>query len=114
MAASWGSVLGELIPLAFVVASSPLTIVPVLLLVLHTARPRPTGLAFLSGWLVGLAATTTVFVQVPRMLDGLDLQSPPWAAWVGAVAGVLLIALGVWRWVTRRRPPQEPARLNRI
>ena len=50
----WGSVLTELIPLALVVALSPLSIIPAVL-VLHTPRPRPTGLAFLVGWLVGLA-----------------------------------------------------------
>jgi hypothetical protein len=48
-----GSVLTELIPLALVVALSPLSIIPAVM-VLHT--PRPTGLAFLAGWLIGLAA----------------------------------------------------------
>ena len=50
-----GSVLTELIPLALVVALSPLSIIPAVM-VLHTPRPRPTGLAFLAGWLIGLAA----------------------------------------------------------
>ena len=44
--------LTELIPLALVVALSPLSIIPAVL-VLHTPRPRPTGLAFLpAGWSV--------------------------------------------------------------
>ena len=46
----WASVVGELIPLALVVALSPLSIIPAML-VLHTPRPQPTGLAFLAGWL---------------------------------------------------------------
>ena len=45
--------LTELIPLALVVALSPLSIIPAVL-VLHTPRPRPTGLAFLVGWLLGI------------------------------------------------------------
>ena len=57
MSGNWGSVLIELIPLALVVALSPLSIIPAVL-VLHTPRPRPTGLAFLAGWLVGLFALT--------------------------------------------------------
>ncbi|MBW8710921.1 MAG: GAP family protein, partial [Mycobacterium sp.] len=58
MSGSWAAVLGELIPLALVVAMSPLTIIPAIVLVLQSDRARPTGLAFMSGWLVGLAATT--------------------------------------------------------
>ena len=65
-----GSVLTELIPLALVVALSPLSIIPAVL-VLHTPRPRPTGLAFLAGWLIGLAALTAIFVEVSNLLGGL-------------------------------------------
>ena len=46
------SELVELIPLALVIALSPLSIIPGIL-VLHTPRPRPTSLAFLAGWLWG-------------------------------------------------------------
>ena len=74
--------LGELIPLALVVALSPVSIIPAVLLVLHTDHPRPTGLAFMAGWLVGLAALTAVFVQIPHLVDGLDRGSPSWAPWV--------------------------------
>ena len=63
--------LTELIPLALVVALSPLSIIPAVL-VLHTPRPRPTGLAFLAGWLIGLAALTAVFIEVSSLLGGLD------------------------------------------
>ena len=71
MSGNWGSVLIELIPLALVVALSPLSIIPAVL-VLHTPRPRPTGLAFLAGWLVGLAALTAIFVEVADLLGGLE------------------------------------------
>ena len=70
--------LTELIPLALVVALSPLSIIPAVL-VLHTPRPRPTGLAFLAGWLVGLAALTAIFrrgvepVRWPRQATGLGV-----------------------------------------
>ena len=52
MSGNWGSVLIELIPLALVVALSPVSIIPAVL-VLQTPRPRPAGLAFLAGWLIG-------------------------------------------------------------
>ncbi len=74
MSGNWGSVLTELIPLALVVALSPLSIIPAVL-VLHTPRPRPTGLAFLAGWLVGLAALTAIFVEVSSLAGGLREQA---------------------------------------
>jgi hypothetical protein len=76
---SWPAVLGQLIPLALVVATSPVTIIPAIVLVLQSDRARPTGLAFLVGWLTGLAATTALFVQLPRLLDGLNRPTPTWA-----------------------------------
>ncbi len=51
MSGSWAAVLGQLIPLALVVAMSPLTIIPAIVLVLQSDRARPTGLAFMFGWL---------------------------------------------------------------
>jgi threonine/homoserine/homoserine lactone efflux protein len=106
MSGNWGSVLTELIPLALVVALSPLSIIPAVL-VLHTARPRPTGLAFLVGWLIGLAALTAIFLQVSSLASGLD-KPPSWAAWVRIVAGTALIVFGVYRFLTRKRSTHTP------
>jgi threonine/homoserine/homoserine lactone efflux protein len=114
MSGSWAAVLGQLIPLALVVAMSPLTIIPPIVLVLQSDRARPSSLAFMCGWLVGLAATTEVFVQVPRLLDGLNRPAPTWAAWVRIAVGIALVALGVWRWLTRHRVSKQPAWLNRL
>ena len=114
MAGSWAAVLGQLIPLALVVAMSPLTIIPAIVLVLQSDRARSTGLAFMFGWLVGLAATTAVFVQLPRLLDGLDRPGPTWAAWVRIAVGITLIALAIWRWLTRHQVTKQPAWLNRL
>jgi threonine/homoserine/homoserine lactone efflux protein len=111
---SWAAVLGQLIPLALVVAASPLTIIPAIVLVLRSDRARPTGLAFMFGWLLGLAATTAVFVQLPRLLDGLNRPAPTWAAWVRIAVGVALIAFGVWRWLTRHQVTRQPAWLDRL
>jgi threonine/homoserine/homoserine lactone efflux protein len=99
-------VLTELIPLALVVALSPLSIIPAVL-VLHTPRPRPTGLAFLFGWLVGLAALTAIFVEVSNLLGDLD-KPPPWASWVRIVVGAGLIVFGIYRWLTRKRSAHTP------
>ncbi len=114
MSGSWAGVLGQLVPLALVVALSPLTIIPAIVLVLQSERARSTGLAFLSGWLLGLAATTAVFVQLPRLLDGFNRPGPTWAPWVRIALGIALIALGGWRLATRDRVTTQPAWLNRL
>jgi hypothetical protein len=114
MSGSWAAMLGQLIPLALVVAMSPLTIIPAIVLVLQSDRARPAGLAFMFGWLLGLAATTAVFVQLPRLLDGLNRPAPTWAAWVRLAVGIALIAFGGWRWLTRHQVTRQPAWLNRL
>lgn len=106
MSAGWGSELTELIPLALVVAFSPLSIIPAVL-VLHTARPRPAGLAFLAGWLIGLAGFTVIFIGVSGLLGGLGGKPPGWASWLRIVIGAALIAFGVFRWATRHSNPHQ-------
>jgi threonine/homoserine/homoserine lactone efflux protein len=107
MSGNWGSVLTELIPLALVVALSPLSIIPAVL-ALHTPRPRATGLAFLGGWLVGLAALTAIFVEVSNLMGGLGDKPPSWASWLRVVIGAALIVVGVYRWMTRERSAHSP------
>lgn len=94
MTDGWVAGLTELVPLALVVAISPLSIIPAVL-VLHTARPKPTSLAFLAGWIFGLAAVTALFVEVSSLLGGLD-KAPTWASWL--------------RVVTTKIQPSAPAR----
>ena len=99
--------LTELIPLALVVALSPLSIIPAVL-VLHAPRPRSAGLAFLAGWLIGLAALTIVFVEISDLFG--DLSKPPgWASWLRVVIGAALIVFGLYRWLTRKRSAHTPA-----
>ena len=112
MTASLGSELSELIPLALVVAVSPLSIIPAVL-VLHTPRPKPTSLAYLAGWIFGLAALTAIFVEVSSLLGGLD-KAPTWASWLRIVIGIALIVFGVFRWLTRKRSAHSPAWMKKI
>lgn len=98
--------LTELIPLALVVALSPLSIIPAVL-VLHTPRPRPTSLAFLVGWLAGLAALTVIFLEISNLVVNLG-KPPPWASWVRIVVGAALIVFGIYRWLMRKRSAHTP------
>lgn len=107
MTSGLGSLWTALIPLALVVALSPITVIPAVL-VLHTARPRQTGLAFLIGWLTGLAALTAAFVAASGLLAGLNATPPSWASWLRIVVGAALIAFGIYRWATRHSHGEMP------
>ncbi|WP_079925263.1 GAP family protein [Mycobacterium sp. AT1] len=98
--------LAELIPLALVVALSPLSIIPAVL-ILQTARPRPTGLAFLTGWLLGLTALTALFLAISGLLGGLGGKPPTWSSWLRVGIGAALIVFGVYRWLTRHSKPHQ-------
>ncbi len=106
MTTSLGSELTELIPLALVITLSPLTIIPGILM-LHTPAPRPTSMAFLLGWVLGIGGLTAAFVLVSNALGGLNKQ-PTWAPYVRIVIGVALVAFGLYRWFTRKRSEHTP------
>ncbi len=106
------SELVDLAPLALVVAASPLTIIPTVLM-LHTTRPRLTGMAYLLGWVVGMAVLTGIFVELPDLLGGLHMGSPR-LAWVRIVLGTALIVLGIYAWVTRHTRSHEPKWLRQF
>jgi hypothetical protein len=104
---SWVSLLATLIPLALVVSISPLSVIPAVL-VLQTPKPRPTGLAFLGGWLLGLIGLTAIFITSSDALSGLHNKPPVWASWTRVVLGLALIAFGVYRWMHRDGHTESP------
>ncbi len=99
--------LSKLIPLALVIALSPITVIPAVL-VLHAPRPRPASLSFLGGWVLGLAALTALFVGASDLLGDLHQTPPTWASWLRVVLGSALIVFGVVRWLTRHRQSKTP------
>ncbi|MEC4764099.1 GAP family protein [Mycobacterium sherrisii] len=108
MAGSWSSLLTTLIPLALVIAVSPLSVIPAVL-VLHAPQPRPAGLAFLGGWVFGLVVQTVLFVEGSGALGDMHKSPPTWASWLRVVLGSALILFGIYRWVTRRSHTESPA-----
>lgn len=106
MTSSLTTELAELIPLALVITLSPLSVIPGILM-LHTPKPRPTSLAFLIGWAVGIGGLTAGFVGISNALGGLSKQ-PAWAPHVRIVLGAALIAFGLYRWFTRNRSAHTP------
>ncbi|MBV9514225.1 MAG: GAP family protein [Mycobacteriaceae bacterium] len=109
---TWGAVLTELIPLALVIALSPLSIIPAVL-VLHAPHPRPAALMYLLGWVVGLAGLTAIFVEVSGLIGTLD-KPPTWASWLRIAVGAALVVFGVFRWFTRHRSAHMPAWMRQL
>ena len=110
MTSSLGSELTELIPLALVITLSPLSVIPGILM-LHTPKPRPTAVAFLVGWAIGIGGLTAGFVAISNALDGLNRQ-PTWAPHLRIVIGAALILFGLYRWFTRNRSAHTPGWLT--
>ncbi len=106
VASNLAGTLAELIPLSLAIALSPLSIIPGILM-LHTPRPRPTGLSFLVGWAIGIAAITAVFVATSGQAGGPDKTSAL-VPFVRIGVGVALIGLGFYRWLTRHHSPHSP------
>jgi protein-S-isoprenylcysteine O-methyltransferase Ste14 len=111
VADNWASVLTKLIPLGLVIALSPITVIPAVL-VLHAPRPRPAGLAFLGGWVLGLVAVTAAFVGASDLLGDLHQAPPRWASWLRVGLGSALIVFGIYNWLTRHRHTKTPAWLR--
>lgn len=79
-------VIGSILPLSMGVALSPFPIIMIVLL-LGSSRPRANGLAFLAGWMLGLAAIVAILTFALDALEGTG-NDP------GLTAGILRIAFG--------------------
>jgi len=109
-----GLVLAKLAAPALVVALSPVPIVVALVLLIHNDRPHSSSVAYVLGRLTGLAALTTAFMRVPRLLDGLKGGVPPWTDWVVVAVGVAVVLLGAHLWWRRATPTDKPGWEGRV
>jgi hypothetical protein len=105
-----GSAIGEMLPLAIGIAISPIPIIAVILMLI-TPKARSNGLAFLGGWLLGLAVVGTVVLIVANTA-GIATSTGPsrTVSLVKLVLGLLLLVLA-WRQFTKRPKPGEHAPL---
>jgi hypothetical protein len=99
------TVLSQLLAPAMVVAISPFSIIIAIFVVLHTDRPLANGVALLVGRVLALAAVTALFLQLPRLIGGLNRPVSPR---VLLVLGGILVAIGIWVWFRRDRMTEEP------
>ena len=112
-----GQAIGQVLAFGVGVSLSPLAIIAVVLM-LAGPKGRVNGLAFLAGWVLGLAVVGTLVLIAADGADASDNGAP--ANWVSILKiglGVLLLLVAVRKW--RGRPhgdaePELPAWMKRL
>ncbi|TDK87159.1 hypothetical protein EUA03_18315 [Mycolicibacterium mucogenicum] len=100
-----------LIPDALIVALSPMAVLPPVLLLLYSDRPRSTGLTYLCGWLVGMAAVISAVVLVSPVGQS---HAAATSSRLQLGIGIVLVVLGVVTWLRRRHYAQATGWLTRL
>jgi threonine/homoserine/homoserine lactone efflux protein len=99
--------IGQVLSLGVGVSLSPIPIIGVVLM-LATPRARSNGLAFVLGWVAGLATVGTVVLLVSSGADASESGQP--ADWVNVlkiVLGLLLLLVAVRQWRGRPHAGEE-------
>jgi hypothetical protein len=104
-----GQGISEVLTFAIAVAISPIPIIAVILM-LFSARARVNGPAFLVGWVVALAAVSTIVYVVAH--DGnvaTNSTASDSVSWGKIVLGVVLLLLARRNWRNRPASGTEPS-----
>lgn len=103
------STIGSLLPAAIGIAISPVPIIAVILM-LVSARGRTNAVAFLAGWLAGIAVLAVVATLLGNVLPHDKGTGPrPWVGAITVLLGLALLALVVKQVRTARPDGEEPA-----
>jgi len=103
-----GAAIGQSLPIAVGVLVSPMPIVAVVLMLVSN-RARANGVAFVLGWVAGIAALGAVVLLVAGAATPPDAGPPTWASVVKVVLGVALLLLALTQWRGRPREGTSPA-----
>jgi threonine/homoserine/homoserine lactone efflux protein len=99
-----GGAIGQILGFAVGVAISPVPIIAAILM-LFSAKAGRNSVAFLAGWLVGLAAVSAIVLAIG--LEGSDGDADT-GGWLKLVIGALFLFLAVKQWRGRPHPGEEP------
>src|SRR3954469_7110360 len=100
--------IGGLLPFAVGVAVSPMPIVAVVLLLL-TPRARTNGLAFLAGWIAGIAGAGALLLALAGPAGASEQHEPAaGVSWLKLLLGVLLVLVAARQWRGRSQAVATP------
>ncbi len=104
-----GQTIGELLPLALVIALSPIPIIAVIL-ILFSARARTNSWMFLAGWVVGVLGATVVVLVVANTQDLTEGSGQPTdsVSVIRLALGVGLLFLAFRQWQKRPKDGETP------
>jgi hypothetical protein len=104
-----GEAIGDILPLAVGVALSPLPIVAIVLM-LVTPRAWVNGLAFIGGWLFGLAVAGAIVLALAGSTDASEQGgSATWVSILKFVLGALLLLVALRQWGSKPQRGNEVA-----
>jgi threonine/homoserine/homoserine lactone efflux protein len=107
---------GEMLPAAMGIALSPFPIVAVVL-VLGTRDAVRSGLAFATGWLLGIGSLTALVLLLVSSADQAGSSDSKVVGWLRVLIGAAMIVLAGKKWATRPREgdvPHAPPWMERI
>jgi threonine/homoserine/homoserine lactone efflux protein len=99
-----GGAIGQILGFAVGVAISPVPIIAAILMLFST-KAGSNSVAFLVGWLVGLAAVAAIVLAIG--LEGSDGDADS-GGWLKLIIGALFLFLAVKQWRGRPLPGEEP------
>lgn len=102
-----GNAIGDILPLAIGVAVSPVPIIAVILM-LFSRKARSNSVAFLAGWIAGMAAVGIIVLLLGNAADiGTSSGPSRGAAVVRLVLGLLLLFGAFRQWKKRPKEGEE-------
>ena len=105
-----GQAIGEMLPLAIGIAISPVPIIAIILMLI-TPKARTNGLAFLGGWMLGLAVVGTIVLIVANTAGIAESSGPSRTVSVIKLLLGLLLLFAAWRQFKKRPKAGEEAPL---
>jgi threonine/homoserine/homoserine lactone efflux protein len=103
-----GQAIGQVLSFGVGVALSPVPIIAVVLM-LSTPKARTDGLAFLAGWVAGIAVLGAVVLVIAGGASASKHGAPAtWVSILKIVLGLLLLRLALRQWRGRPRGETQP------
>ena len=103
-----GQAIGDILPVALGVAISPMPIMAVILM-LMSAHGRGASVAFLLGWILGIAAVLTVVTLIIGPTTGSGDEGPSTAvSIIKIIVGAAALVLAFRQWRGRPRAGETP------